>query len=114
MRERKNLMSVGQVAEIFGVTAATVRRWCREGKLKEYLRTVGNHRRFREEDYRHLLPGEERGRKTVGYARVSSHDQKSDLQTQAERLRGYGCDEVIMDLGSGLNCKKPGLRSEGV
>ncbi len=70
MRERKNLMSVGQVAEIFGVTAATVRRWCREGKLKEYLRTVGNHRRFREEDYRHLLPGEERGRKTVGYARV--------------------------------------------
>lgn len=110
MRERKNLMSVGQVAEIFGVTAATVRRWCREGKLKEYLRTVGNHRRFREEDYRHLLPGEERGRKTVGYARVSSHDQKSDLQTQAERLRGYGCDEVIMDLGSGLNCKKPGLR----
>lgn len=63
MRERKNLMSVGQVAEIFGVTAATVRRWCREGKLKEYLRTVGNHRRFREEDYRHLLPGEERGRK---------------------------------------------------
>ena len=66
MRERKNLMSVGQVAEIFGVTAATVRRWCREGKLKEYLRTVGNHRRFREEDYRHLLPAEERGRKTVG------------------------------------------------
>lgn len=110
MRERKNLMSVGQVAEIFGVTAATVRRWCREGKLKEYLRTVGNHRRFREEDYRHLLPAEERGRKTVGYARVSSHDQKNDLQTQAERLRDYGCDEVIMDLGSGLNSKKPGLR----
>ena len=70
MKERKNLMSVGQVAEIFGVTAGTVRRWCREGKLKEYLRTVGNHRRFREEDYRHLLPGEGRGRKTVGYARV--------------------------------------------
>ena len=97
MRERKNLMSVGQVAEIFGGTAATVRRWCREGKLKEYLRTVGNHRRFREEDYRHLLPAEERGRKTVGYARVSSHDQKNDLQTQAERLRDYGCDEVIIE-----------------
>lgn len=31
MKERKNLMSVEQVAEIFGVTAATVRRWCREG-----------------------------------------------------------------------------------
>lgn len=34
MKERKNLMSVGQVAEIFGVTAATVRRWCREGQTE--------------------------------------------------------------------------------
>ena len=46
----------------------------------------------------------------IGYARVSSHDQKKDLATQALRLRDIGCDEVISDLGSGLNCKKPGLR----
>ena len=48
-------------------------------------------------------------RSRVGYARVSSHDQKSDLVSQASRLAGV-CDGVIEDLGSGLNCKKPGLR----
>jgi putative resolvase len=41
----------------------------------------------------------------MGYARVSSHDQKKDLVTQANFLSRYS-DEVITDLGSGLNCKK--------
>ncbi|WP_210498821.1 recombinase family protein [Vibrio crassostreae] len=48
-------------------------------------------------------------RLVVGYARVSSHDQKSELVTQAEFLKNYGCDEVISDLGSGMNCRKRGL-----
>ena len=46
----------------------------------------------------------------VGYARVSSYDQRSDLAAQTERLSHYGCQLVIKDLGSGLNCKKPGLK----
>ncbi len=37
-------------------------------------------------------------------------DQRSDLAAQAERLSHYGCQLVIKDLGSGLNCKKPGLK----
>lgn len=50
-------------------------------------------------------------RKHLGYARVSSHDQKEDLLRQAERLKQAGCSEVITDIGSGLNCNKPGLKS---
>ena len=46
----------------------------------------------------------------VGYARVSSYDQRSDLIAQAERLSQYGCQLVIKDLRSRLNCKKPGLK----
>ena len=46
----------------------------------------------------------------IGYARVSSYDQKSDLGRQIERLKVQGGDEVISDIGSGLNCAKPGLR----
>ena len=46
----------------------------------------------------------------VGYARVSSYDQRSDLTAQAERLSQYGCHLVIKDLGSGLNFKKSGLK----
>ena len=57
-----------------------------------------------------LHPNSEK-RIVVGYARVSSYDQRSDLTAQAERLSQYGCQLVIKDLGSGLNCKKPGLKS---
>jgi predicted site-specific integrase-resolvase len=51
----------------------------------------------------------------VAYARVSSHDQKEQLQTQALRLQqhcttqGYSPVEVLTDLGSGMNYRKPGL-----
>jgi predicted site-specific integrase-resolvase len=51
---------------------------------------------------------------TVCYARVSSHDQKEDLQRQQEMLetycaaKGWG-REVIADLGSGMNYRKKGL-----
>ena len=52
---------------------------------------------------------------TIAYARVSSHDQKKDLDTQSELLTQY-CTvkgwtfEVIQDLGSGMNYNKKGLK----
>ena len=103
-----SLLSVGELAAKLGVTSATIRRWCRAGKLTETLRTVGNHRRFASCPFSHLIKEEKR--RSIGYARVSSHDQKSDLQSQIQRLKDSGCDEVISDLGSGLNCKKQGLK----
>ena len=51
---------------------------------------------------------------TICYARVSSHDQKGDLDRQQELLetycaaKGWRC-EVIKDLGSGMNYRKNGL-----
>lgn len=103
-----SLRSVGELAAKLGVTSATIRRWCRAGKLTETLRTVGNHRRFASCSFSHLI--KEKERRNIGYARVSSHDQKSDLQSQIQRLKDSGCNEVISDLGSGLNCKKSGLK----
>lgn len=38
-------LTVGQVAELFGVTTPTVRRWADEGKLP-CTRTLGGDRRF--------------------------------------------------------------------
>ncbi|HAS8538285.1 TPA: IS607 family transposase [Vibrio vulnificus] len=101
-------LSIGETAELLGVSVPTVRRWQRSGKLKESHRTIGNHRRFSIESIRELL-GISNERKSIGYARVSSHDQKSDLKTQADFLLNYGCDDVITDLGSGMNCRKRGL-----
>lgn len=40
-----DLVPIGEVARIFGVTVATVRRWEREGKI-DAVRTPGGQRRF--------------------------------------------------------------------
>jgi putative resolvase len=52
---------------------------------------------------------------TVAYARVSSHDQKEDLERQAHALQIYCMQkgwnfQVIKDLGSGMNYQKKGLK----
>nr|VTP01115.1 hypothetical protein BIN_B_03905 [Mycobacterium riyadhense] len=54
--------------------------------------------------------------RAVLYARVSSHDQRSDLDRQVGRLtqwatsNGYEIGEVVCEVGSGLNGKRPKLR----
>ncbi len=100
------LHSIGYLAKLHGVSTSTIRRWESAGLIEKAKRTLGGHRRFQVDD-----GTAEADRTIVGYARVSSYDQKEDLQRQIERLKEAGCDEVISDIGSGLNCKKPGLRS---
>ena len=55
-------------------------------------------------------------RKTTAYARVSSHEQKSDLERQKQLLELYCASngwefEIISDLGSGINYNKKGLKT---
>ena len=52
---------------------------------------------------------------TVCYARVSSHDQKADLERQCAALEAYCAAQgwqshLIRDLGSGMNYRKKGLQ----
>jgi putative resolvase len=101
-------VSIGRAATLLGVSVPTIRRWDKLGKILVRFRTIGDHRRFSMSEIKRII-GVADNRKVVGYARVSSHDQKADLVTQAQRLTDLGCDEVIKDLGSGMNCKKRGL-----
>lgn len=48
------LLTPGEVARLFGVDPKTVSRWADAGKL-DALRTLGGHRRYREEQVRQLL-----------------------------------------------------------
>ena len=111
-------LSVGQAAEVMGISISTLRRWEEEGYLMPCYRTKGNHRRYSlERIERDILKKEsdKNFRKAVAYARVSSHDQKNDLKRQEIRLENY-CKannfnhEIISDLGSGLNYNKVGLK----
>ena len=60
-------------------------------------------------------PGGSAGR-TVGYARVSSAEQKPHLENQANRLWAYAgqngilLDDVVSEVASGLNDRRPKLR----
>ena len=94
------LVSISEAAKFYGVSVPTMRLWDKQGKLKPHSRTMGNHRRY------NLNPNH---KVRVGYARVSSSDQRKDLSSQAEFLEKH-CDLVLKDLGSGLNCKKPRLK----
>jgi len=60
-------------------------------------------------------PSDMAGR-VVLYARVSSHDQRADLDRQVARLtawataNGHRVGEVVTEVGSGLHGKRPRLR----
>ena len=63
-----------------------------------------------------ILPDEAPALLTVGYARVSSHEQKEQLEPQANRLWAYAgqndiaLDRVVSEVASGLNDRRPKLR----
>lgn len=111
-------LSVGQAAEVLGLSVSTLHRWEREGKFAACYRTEGDHRRYSLERLeREILKknAPDASRKAVAYARVSSHDQKNDLTRQEKRLSKHCKDnnidfELISDLGSGINYNKKGLK----
>jgi predicted site-specific integrase-resolvase len=109
------LISIGEAAEALGVSITTLRRWEAEGKMIPE-RTASGHRRY---DLTKLKPEmlhkATTTRRTVAYARVSSHDQKADLERQKQVLELYCAQqgwtfEVLADLGSGMNYHKKGLK----
>ncbi len=112
----RKMVRIHEAAEFLGVSAQTLRRWERTGKLAADERTPGGRRRY---NLARLRPEQfhapEAARRTIAYARVSSHDQKDDLERQKQVLelhcaRQGWTFEVIADLGSGMNYQKKGLR----
>ena len=105
-------LTIGQAAKWLGISAQTLRRWEREGRIEPAQRTSGGQRRYELSAIAHeKRQSKPSNRKTVAYARVSSHDQKNDLERQKEMLSMYCASqgwtfEVIEDLGSGMNYRK--------
>jgi len=108
-------ISIGKAATELGVTRETLRRWEAAGKITSE-RTPKGHRRYDLARLRGIAPKKNfEEKRTIAYARVSSHDQKDDLARQVIVLESYCAShgwtfEVFQDLGSGLNYSKKGLR----
>ena len=108
-------VSIGKISEELGVTRETLRRWEDEGKILAE-RTPKGHRRYDVSRLRGIFPKKKfEAKRTIAYARVSSHDQKEDLKRQVVVLESFCAKqgwtfEVFQDLGSGLNYSKKGLK----
>jgi putative resolvase len=109
------LAPISDAANLLGVSVTTLRRWEAEGRLIP-LRTNAGHRRYDLSKIKpELFHTNDSKCKTIAYARVSSHDQKADLERQKQVLELYCARqgwtfEVIADLGSGMNYHKKGLK----
>ena len=106
-------MNLAEWAHAQGIHVQTAYRWYREGTLPVPAQKVG----------RLILVSPETAtkaaRKTEGaglYARVSSHDQKSDLDGQVARLSTWAAEaglpvvRVEAEVGSGMNGSRAKVR----
>ena len=103
-------MLVREWARREGLHPQTVWKWCREGTMPVPAeQTPTGAWLIHDPKYETALTITGR---TVCYARVSSTDQKNDLQRQADRLKAFafnmGVDtpEVVTEVGSGMNGKR--------
>ncbi|HDN90813.1 MAG TPA: IS607 family transposase [Candidatus Aenigmarchaeota archaeon] len=101
----ERLYTMKEASKLLGVTVRTIQRWDKEGKIR-CVRTIGGKRRVPESEIKRIL-GIHEERKIVGYARVSSHTQKDDLERQIELIKRYAKErgwkiEILKDVGSGL------------
>jgi putative resolvase len=103
-------MKLAEWARANGVHPQTAYRWFRQGTMPVPARRLPSGTILVE------APGSgvpDRG--AVLYARVSAHDQRPDLDRQVARLAGWaaeqgiGVAEVVTEVGSGLNGRRPKL-----
>jgi predicted site-specific integrase-resolvase len=97
-----------QFAKLAGVSAKTLQRWDREGRLKPVARTPGNRRLYTSEQLNQMFNRVSKTKQvTIATMRVSSQTQKPDLSNQRAALEQFCIDRGIAEIGGGLNFKRP-------
>ena len=106
-------MLVKEWAEREHLHPQTVWKWCRTGKMPVPVEhTPSGMWLVHDPKYETPAPSDAEQSRTVCYARVSSADQKTDLQRQADRLKAFAlgmgveAPEVVTETGSGMNDKR--------
>lgn len=104
-------MQVREWAKREQLSPYTVWKWCREGTMPVPVEQTPTGMWLIHDPKYEAASTTITGR-TVCYARVSSNDQKSDLQRQGDRLKAFafsmGVDapEVVTEVGSGADDKR--------
>ena len=85
------LYSIMDACKILQLNPSTLRKWDREGEINRILGIKNN-------------------RMSFIYARVSSHDQKADLDRQIQKLQTVSPEsDVILDIRSGMKFNRKGF-----
>ena len=117
----ENFKGGKQTAEILGVHQRTLYLWEKKG-LIETVRTPGNKRLYnvnkflednkcKENICNNLDDLDKETRLNIAYIRVSSQNQKDDLERQKQLMvHKFPNHIIIEDIGSGLNLNKRGIR----
>lgn len=113
-----------EACKILGLHQQTLYQWDKKGWIETY-RTPGNKRMYnvkkflRESACKNDIKcienldelDNEPEKLNLSYARVSSPAQKDDLNRQKESIiNKYPNHKIILDVGSGLNFERPGLK----
>jgi excisionase family DNA binding protein len=112
----EKLLRPREVCQRLGISYSTLSRWVREGRIRA-VRTAGGVFRVPESEVRRIAEGLPISREVRAaiYARVSSSDQRSDLERQVQYLtqycssKGYRVVDVLSDAASGLKTDRRGL-----
>jgi len=102
-------MKLADYAKKLGVSYRTAWNWFHAGRIKSAYQTETG-TIIVEED-----PPKKKGYVVI-YTRVSSSENKSNLDSQAKRLtqyaiaRGYQIDEIVKEVGSGVNDNRKKLQ----
>ena len=100
-------MKLIDYAHKMGISYRTAWRWYKAGKLPGKQMDTGTILVLEDETEKPA------SMKTAVYARVSSAENRSNLDSQAERLvaycaaRGYQVAKVVKEIGSGINDSRP-------
>lgn len=101
-------LKLSEVANKLGITKRTLYNWKKENKINFIKKNKLNYISYSDYcDLAHIKHQNEE--KIVIYARVSSSENKSNLDSQAERLisycmaKGYKIHKIIKEVGSGIN-----------
>jgi excisionase family DNA binding protein len=112
----ERLLKPSEFCGIVGISYRTFKRWVSEGRIR-VVRTPTGRIRVPYNEVVEILGGKPSGGgvRAVIYARVSSSDQKSDLEKQIQYLtqycstKGYRAVDVLSDIASGLKTDRRGL-----
>jgi len=117
-----NYIGKKEALKQLGISPITLLKLADQNKI-EYIKTIGGHRKYNVGKYinentikKEMLKTNEKidndvGKINICYVRVSTLNQKEDLERQKEYMRSkYKKYEIIEDIGSGINFNRKGLR----